>query len=104
METTTRLILPEVIDALGSSPEALIELTEELHPADLADLAGALEPALAQRLLEVLPVEIGARLLEHLDEDRRAVLFANLAASERDKAAAITDEMAADERADLYAD
>jgi magnesium transporter len=104
METTTRLILPEVIEALRSSPEALIELTDELHPADLADLAAALEPELAQTLLDVLPVEIGARLLEHLDEETRTSLFSTLAASKLDKAAALTDEMAADDRADLYAD
>ena len=39
METTTRLILPEVIEALATNPQELVELTEELHPADLADLA-----------------------------------------------------------------
>jgi magnesium transporter len=104
METTTRLILPEVIEALRSSPEALLDLTDELHPADLADLAGALEPELAQRLLQVLPVDVGARMLEHLDEERRALLFANLAVTEIDKATALTDEMAADDRADLMAD
>lgn len=103
METTTRLILPEVIEALQTSPEDLVELTEELHPADLADLAAALEPELAQKLLTVLPVDVGARLLENLDEEKRAHLFANLATKELDKAAALTDEMAHDERADLYA-
>ncbi len=103
METTTRLILPEVIEALHTSPEDLVGLTEELHPADLADLAAALEPELAQKLLMVLPVEDAARLLENLDEERRSTLFANLATKELDKAAAITDEMAADDRADLYA-
>lgn len=103
METTTRLILPEVIEALQTSPEDLVELTEELHPADLADLAAALEPELAQKLLTVLPVDVGARLLENLDEEKRAALFANLATKELDKAAALTDEMAHDDRADLYA-
>lgn len=103
METTTRLILPEVIDALHTSPEDLIGLTEELHPADLADLAAALEPELAQKLLTVLPADVGARMLENLDEERRSNLFANLATKELEKAAAITDEMAHDDRADLYA-
>jgi magnesium transporter len=103
METTTRLILPEVIEALATNPEELVELTEELHPADLADLAAALDPEQAQKLLSILPVEFGARLLEHLDEERRSQLFATLATKELDKAAALTDEMAADDRADLYA-
>jgi magnesium transporter len=48
-------------------------------------------------------VEDAARLLENLDEERRSTLFANLATRELDRAAAITDEMAADDRADLYA-
>jgi magnesium transporter len=104
METTTRLILPEVIEALRSNPEALTALTDELHPADLADLADALPLEMAQTLLDVLPAEVGARLLENLHEDRRAQLFASLATSQLSKAAAITDEMAADDRADLYAD
>jgi magnesium transporter len=103
METTTRLILPEVIEALHTSPEDLVGLTEELHPADLADLASALSPELAQKLLTVLPADVGARLLENLDEERRSTLFATLATKELDKAAAITDEMAHDDRADLYA-
>ena len=103
METTTRLILPEVIEALHTSPEDLVGLTEELHPADLADLAAALDPDLAQKLVAVLPVDVAARLLENLDEERRSSLFASLATRELDKAAAITDEMAADDRADLYA-
>jgi magnesium transporter len=103
METTTRLILPEVIEALQTSPEDLVGLTEELHPADLADLAAALEPGLAQKLLTVLPIDVGARLLENLDEAHRSQLFASLATKELDKAAAITDEMAHDDRADLYA-
>ena len=103
METTTRLILPEVIEALATNPQELVELTEELHPADLADLAAALSPEQAQKLLSVLPVEFGARLLEHLDEERRSQLFATLAVKELEKAVDLTDEMAADDRADLYA-
>ena len=103
METTTRLILPEVEESLRSNPEALLALTEELHPADLADLASALPPELAQKLLTVLPIEISARLLENCEEDQRAVLFATLADKAIETAAAITDEMAHDDRADLYA-
>jgi len=103
METTTRLILPEVKEALDSNPEALIELTEELHPADLADLAMALEPEHAQKLLTVLPTEAAARLLEMCEEEDRSELFAKLATDAMDRAASITDLMAPDDRADLYA-
>ncbi|ACY19308.1 magnesium transporter [Haliangium ochraceum] len=103
MDTTTRLLLPEVTEALHSHPQELVALTEELHPADLADLARALEPELGHRLLAVLPVGIGARLLEACDEDHRLALFQSLAESEMAHAVAVTDEMAADDRADLYA-
>lgn len=103
MESTTRLILPEVEQSLAQNPKALIALTDELHPADLADLALALAPENAQKLLTVLPISVSARLLESCDEDQRAALFAPLAANEIETAAAITDEMAPDDRADLYA-
>jgi magnesium transporter len=102
METTTRLILPEVREALRTDPRQLAELIEELHPADLADLTVALEPELAQKLLRVMPVSAAARLLEQLRDEQRSELFAAFSAEEPDRAAAITDEMAPDERADLF--
>jgi magnesium transporter len=104
METTTRLLLPEVTEALRREPEQLVELAEELHPADLADLAAALEPPLAQKLLSVLPTEVSARLLEASEEDTRVELFRTMALSALADAAQITDEMAPDDRADMYAD
>ena len=103
MDTTTRLLLPEVTEALRSNPQELLELTEELHPADLADLATALEPDLAQAFLSVLPIPIAARMLEACEEDDCLALFEPLARSSMNRAVAITDDMAADDRADLYA-
>jgi magnesium transporter len=102
MDPTTRLLLPEVTDALRRQPEAVVALAEELHPADLADLAGALEPALAEQMLAVLPVDIAARLLEACAEEVRLRLFQVLAERAQPQAAAVTDVMAADDRADLY--
>jgi magnesium transporter len=104
MESTTRLILPEVREALRTDPRSLLELLDELLPADLADLAGELEPELAHKLLEVLPVDVTARLLENAAEETRADLFAALAKQDVGSATAVTDEMAADDRADLYAE
>lgn len=103
METTTRLLLPEVTEALRQNPDELVALTEELHPADLADLTIALEPDLSHLLLTVLPVDIAARTLEACSEENRLLLFEPLAYGAMGRAAAITDEMAADDRADLYA-
>ena len=104
METTTRLLLPEVTAALKAHPEQLIPLTEEMHPADLADLASALDPGLAHQLLNILSVEISAKLLEACTPETRLELFGNLAASSLSNAVTITDAMAADDRADLYAE
>ena len=97
METTTRLILPEVKEALDTHPEELLELTEELHPADLADLATALEPERAQKLLKILPAHVSAKMLEMCAADARSQLFATLATHEMDLAASITDLMAPDD-------
>ncbi len=104
METTTRLLLPDVIIALRRNPQELVALTEELHPADLADLAAELEPELVEQLLAVLPIPIAARMLEACEEDQRLHLFRRLAQESTARAVAITDEMAADDRADLYAE
>ena len=60
METTTRLLLPEVVEALENGPEQLLSLTGELHAADLADMAQALDPELSQRMLRVLPPSLCA--------------------------------------------
>jgi magnesium transporter len=103
MDSTTRLILPDVKEALANDPAALVELTDELLPADLADLAAQLEPELAQQLVRVLPEDVAARLLEACGENQRRELFAEVAAQEVTSAAAITAHMAADDRADLYA-
>ncbi len=103
METITRLLLPEVTETLAENPEQLLELTEELHPADLADLIGALTPDMAQKLILVLPFEVAADMLEACDEEKRLQLFEPLARSAMTVAVSITDVMAADDRADLYA-
>jgi magnesium transporter len=104
METTTRLLLPDVSEALRSDPASVVEMTEELHPADLADLVGALDDELALKLLKALPVEEGARLLEALDEDRRTTLASQMAASDRPAMVELVEEMSPDEAADLVAD
>ncbi|MBT8494665.1 MAG: magnesium transporter [Deltaproteobacteria bacterium] len=104
METTTRLLLPEVKDALHSDPESLVELTEELHPADLADLVEALDPDDARQMLAILPVEVAADVLEHCEDAQQVELFAQLADARLGTAVAIVDAMVSDDRADLIAE
>lgn len=103
METTTRLLLPDVVEALENGPEQLLSLTGELHAADLADLAQALDPELSQVMLKVLPANLCSDILEHCEEDARNQLFEPLARADLAVATAITDAMAADDRADMLA-
>jgi magnesium transporter len=103
METTTRLLLPEVIEALQKNPQEILALTEELHPADLAEIAVELESELAGRLLQVLPADDAARLLEACELDDMLRLFEPLVKESMEHAVAITALMAADDRVDLYA-
>ena len=101
MESTTRLILPDVAEALAGDPQAVLELTEELRPADLADLTFALPDHLALILVSALPVTEGARLLDELEHGRRLVLFEQLTTRDVARAADLAEEMSPDERADL---
>lgn len=101
METTTRLLLPDVAEALRSDPASVVDLTEELHSADLAELVAALEDDLAIKLLKALPVGEGARLLEALEHGRRVDLFGQMATTDVARAVDLVEAMAPDERADL---
>lgn len=102
METTTRLLLPDVAEALRSSPASVLELTDELHAADLAELAVELELELAMTLLSTLPVEPAARLVEALERAKRLELFGALAEKMQERAVEVAGVMAPDERADLF--
>ena len=104
MDNTTRLLLPEVKASLQSHPEHILELAEEMHPADLADLASALDLAEAEKFLSVLSATIVARIIESCEPEKAVSLFESIASSTLSRAILITDEMAADDRADLYAD
>lgn len=104
MESTTRLLLPEVQEALETNPEGLSGLISELHPADLADLVSELDDELAIRFMRLLDVDTTARLIEHMGKEQRTDLFTRFAEANLEPAAAVTAEMAPDDRADLFAD
>lgn len=91
------LLAPDILDLLETDPASVAAETEELHPADLADVAELMERQLVPRLLAALPVERAARVLEYLDEDLRTEL---LEAMDSEQAAALITEMTPDERAD----
>lgn len=92
------LLAPDLLELLEEAPESIGPQTEELHPADLADVAEMLPAERAGALLAALPKERAADVLEYLDEEFRAEVLETLSAR---AAATIVEEMTPDERADV---
>ncbi len=95
------LLAPDLLELLDEAPESIGPQTEELHPADLADVAEALPPDRVGALLAALPRHRAADVLEYLNEELRAAVLETLSPRE---AASIVEEMTPDERADVLED
>jgi magnesium transporter len=91
------LIVPDLLELLEEHPESIGPQTEEMHPADLADVAEALPEEQVRAFLTALPRERAAEVLEYLDEELRTQVLEEFTAQE---AAEIVAEMTPDERAD----
>ena len=91
------LIVPDLLELLEEHPERIGPQTEEMHPADLADIAEALPEKLVRAFLSALPKERAGEVLDYLDEHLRTMVLEELTAVE---AASIMSEMTPDERAD----
>ncbi len=91
------LVAPDILDLLETEPSTIAAETEELHPADLADVAELLPRELVPRLLTSLPPERAASVLEYVADDLRAEI---LEAMDAEQAAALLKGMTPDERAD----
>ena len=91
------LIVPDLLELLEEHPESIGPQTEEMHPADLADIAEALPERMVRAFLSALPKERAGEVLEYLDEHLRTMVLEELTAVE---AASIMSEMTPDERAD----
>jgi magnesium transporter len=90
-------VAPDILDLLESEPGSIAAETEELHPADLADVAELIPRELVSLLLTSLPRERAASVLEYVDDDLRAEI---LEAMDPDVAAGLLSGMTPDERAD----
>ena len=66
------LVAPDILDLLEESPTAIAAETEEMHPADLADVAKLLPKEKVRAFLAALPAARGADVLEYLDEELRS--------------------------------
>jgi len=92
------LVAPDILDLLEESPGAVAAETEEMHAADLADVAELFPPEKLVLFLKALPTDRAADVLEYLDEDVRAAVLEELTISE---AAALVSQMTPDDRADV---
>lgn len=96
-KSVAALVAPDILDLLETEPSSIAAETEELHPADLADVAELLPRALVPLFLTSLPHARAANVLEYLDEDLRSSIFEGMDAGQ---AAALLTGMTPDERAD----
>jgi magnesium transporter len=92
------LIAPDILALLEESPADVAAETEEMHAADLADVAEALPLEQVRILLRVLPAARAADVLEYLDEELRSQLLEEMSASQ---AAKLVSEMTPDDRVDV---
>src|SRR5688572_24269899 len=95
------LLVPDILALLDDSPGDVAAETEELHPANLADVAEALPRDRLAELMRALPAERAADVLEYLDEELRSELLEELTAGH---AAELVSQMTPDDRADALED
>jgi magnesium transporter len=92
------LLAPDILILLDEAPDTIAAETEEVHPADLADVAEALPRERVAQLLSALPAERAADVLEYLNEDLRSEV---LEAMTTRQAAELVTQMTPDDRADV---
>lgn len=91
------LLAPDIIALLDDSPGDLAAETEEMHPADLADVAELLPEEKVGELLAALPASRAADVLEYLDEELRTQVLEAMSPAQ---AATLVEQMTPDDRAD----
>ena len=95
------LLAPDILELLEENPQGLAAETEEMHAADLANIAEALPREYIAQFISALPVERAADVLEYLEDDLRTELLETMSARQ---AAEIVTEMTPDDRADALED
>jgi magnesium transporter len=92
------LVAPDILDLLEESPASVAAETEELHPADLADVTELIPREQVIALLTALPGDRAAAVLEYMDEELRTSLLEELPT---EQAAAFVSRMTPDDRTDI---
>ena len=91
------LLAPDILDLLDADPKSVAAETEEIHPADLADIAEAIPRDRVAELLSALSPDRAADVLEYLNEDLRSEVLETMSVRQ---AAELVTEMTPDDRAD----
>ena len=91
------LLAPDILAMLDESPRDVAAETEELHPADLADVVEVLPRERVHEFLMALPRARAADVLEYLDEELRTEVIEAMSSAE---AAELVTQMTPDDRAD----
>ncbi|MGH7680167.1 MAG: magnesium transporter [Gemmatimonadaceae bacterium] len=92
------LVAPDILELLEESPAGIAAETEELHPADLADVAELLPRDKVAAFFAALPPARAADVLEYLDEDVRVALLEEIPT---ELAASLVSQMTPDDRTDV---
>src|SRR2546422_8323803 len=92
------LVAPDILELLEESPAAIAAETEELHPADLADVAEMLPREKVPAFIAALPPARAADVLEYLNEELRTELLEEMSTRQ---AAALVSQMTPDDRTDV---
>lgn len=95
--TMAALLAPDILALLEDSPKDIAVETEELHPADLADVVAQLPRERMRDLLRALSPGRAADVLEYLDDEVRTEIIEEMTAVE---AAELVTQMTPDDRAD----
>ena len=92
------LLAPDILALLDEAPDEVAAETEEMHPADLADVAAAIPRDRVVALLNALGAERAADVLEYLDEELRSDVLETMTTRQ---AAQLVTEMTPDDRAEV---
>lgn len=96
-QSLAALLAPDILDLLESEPGTVAAETEDLHPADLADVAEALPHSQIPVFLATLPSDRAAAVVEYLNDELRTELLEAMSPAQ---AATLVAAMTPDDRAD----
>ena len=91
------LLAPDILILLDEAPESVAADTEEMHAADLADVAEALPEERVVEFLLALPRDRAADVLEYLEDELRTHVLEAMSVRQ---AAELVSQMTPDDRAD----